>query len=275
MYLQRTIVQETRSDPRLFDRGSGPPLVVVPGVQGRWEWMRPALDALARRCRTVSYSLCGDLGSGRKIDTSIGFENYLRQLDAVLDEAKIERTALCGVSYGGLVALRYAATRPDRISALVLCSAPAPGWTPTAQQQRWVNSPWRSAPAFIITSPGRLIPEIKAALPNWRHAALFAVRHSLRVAAAPMNPALMASRVNWTLRMDFRQDCDNITAPTLVVTGEQELDRVVPVEVTQRYCTLIRRAHYEKIENTGHIGLLTQAERFATLVGNFVNGHSH
>ena len=48
----------------MFDRGSGPPLIVVPGVQGRWEWMQPALIALSRSCRTISYSLCGDIGSG-------------------------------------------------------------------------------------------------------------------------------------------------------------------------------------------------------------------
>ena len=27
----------------MFDRGNGPPVVVVPGLQGRWEWAKPAL----------------------------------------------------------------------------------------------------------------------------------------------------------------------------------------------------------------------------------------
>ena len=52
---------------RIYDQGSGPPLIVVPGVQGRWEWFTPALAALADRCRTISYSLAGDLGSGRRL----------------------------------------------------------------------------------------------------------------------------------------------------------------------------------------------------------------
>lgn len=259
----------------MFDRGSGPPIVVVPGVQGRWEWMAPALDALARRCRTVSYSLCGDFGSGRKLDPAMGFENYLRQLDAVLDEAGLERTALCGVSYGGLVALKYAATRPHRVSGLVLCSAPAPGWVPTEQQQRWVQRPWLSAPAFVVTSPGRLIPEITAALPDWRRALGFTARHALRVAAAPMIPSLMASRVTWTRNMDFTPDCERVQAPTLVVTGEERLDRVVPVQVTRRYATLIRNARYEMIENSGHIGMLTRTDRFAAIVTDFVYAHDH
>jgi len=254
----------------MFDQGSGPPIVVIPGVQGRWEWMRPALDALARECRTVSYSLCGDFGSGRTIDPAIGFENYLQQLDAVLDAAGLRQTALCGVSYGGLVALRYVTTRPHRVSALILSSSPAPGWVPTEQQRRWVSRPWISAPAFIATSPGRLMPEIKAALPEWRGRIAFGARHVIRVAAAPMIPSLMASRVTWTERMDFGPDCANVKAPTLVITGEDELDRVVPVKITCHYAALIAGARHEVIERTGHIGLLTKPERFAHIVAEFL-----
>ena len=260
---------------RRFDRGTGPPIVVVPGVQGRWEWMYPALAELARRCRTVSYSLCGDSGSGRRIDPVLGFDNYLRQLDAVLDETGLERAAICGVSYGGLIALRYAATRPHRVSALILTSSPAPGWVPTAQQQRWIARPWISAPAFVATSPGRLFPEIRAALPRWRQRLAFSVRHVLRVAAAPMKPPLMASRVTWTERTDFGDDCASIRTPTLVITGEEALDRVVPVKVTRRYAGLIGGARYEVIERTGHIGLLTRPDRFAAVVGDFVYANSH
>lgn len=258
----------------MFDRGCGPPVVVVPGVQGRWEWMAPALDALAQRCRTVSYTLGGDAGSERTLDAALGFDTYLRQLDAVLDDRGLERAAVCGVSYGGLIALRYAATRPQRVSALVLCSAPAPGWAPTEQQQRWVQRPWLSAPAFVLTSPGRLLPEIRSALPQWRARTRFTLRHVLRVAAAPMNPSVMAARVTWTQKMDFRPDCDRVTAPTLVITGEEGLDRVVPVPVTRRYCALIADARYEMLERTGHIGLLTRADRFGEIVGEFVHAHS-
>lgn len=226
--------------------------------------MRPALNALALRCRTISYSLRGDSG----------FENYLRQLDGVLDARGLERAAVCGVSYGGLIALRYAATRPHRVSALILCSSPAPGWTPTAQQQRWIARPWFSTPAFVATSPGRLLPEIAAALPRWRDRVAFSLRHVLRVAAAPAWPPLMASRIVWQQRFDFKPDCAKVAAPTLVVSGEEALDRVVPVAVTRTYASLIPTARYAMIEGTGHIGLLTKPGRWAAIVGEFVNSVS-
>ena len=90
----------------MFDRGTGRPLLVIPGVQGRWEWMRPALDALSGSCRTLSYSLCGDLGSGTRMDPSLGFDVFARQIDDVLAQANLARVALCGVSFGGAVAAR-------------------------------------------------------------------------------------------------------------------------------------------------------------------------
>ena len=31
---------------RMIDGNSDSPLVLIPGIQGRWEWMEPAVDAL-------------------------------------------------------------------------------------------------------------------------------------------------------------------------------------------------------------------------------------
>jgi 3-oxoadipate enol-lactonase len=257
----------------IFDRGSGPPVVVIPGLQGRWEWTVPALSHLSGRCRTISYSLCGDIGSSHRLDAELGFENYVRQLDAVLDETGVQRAAICGVSFGGFVAVRYAALRPDRVSALVLVSAPAPGWQPNPQQSRWLSRPWLSAPAFVLTSPTRVWPEISAAIPEWRARVRFFLRQGLRCAAAPMIPGLMASRIRCAAAVDFLTDCQRIDAATLVLSGEEELDRIVPVRSTRSYASLIRRAEYRKLPQTGHMGLLTQPHLFAEAVTSFVYAH--
>jgi pimeloyl-ACP methyl ester carboxylesterase len=257
----------------MFDRGSGPPLIVVPGLQGRWEWAKPALTQLAAKCRTISYSLCGDLGSRRRIDRALGFDNYVRQLDEVFDQAGVERAVLCGVSFGGFVALRYAALRPNRVSGLILASAPGPGWQPNPQQSRWLARPWWSAPAFVLSSPLRLWPELTAAFPAVGHRVGFMARQGIRCAAAPMIPSLMASRIRAAADVDFENDCRCIAMPTLVLTGEEELDRVVPVASTRRYAALIPRAEYQTVRRTGHMGLLTQPGAFAEIVSGFVHAH--
>ena len=259
----------------MFDEGQGPPLVVIPGLQGRWEWATPALRALSRRCRTISYSLCGDIGSRRRFDPALGFDNYVHQLEDVLDRAGVRQAAICGVSFGGLIALRYAATRPDRVSTLVLASAPGPGWRPNEQQARWISRPWWSTPAFVLSSPMRVWPEISAAIPDQRMRLGFLARQTLRCAAAPMIPSLMASRIRCSAPEDFQDDCGGVRSPTLVVTGEPDLDRVVPVSSTRGYVALIRRAEYVMLERTGHMGLLTRPSTFAEVVTDFVHAHHH
>lgn len=259
----------------MFDQGSGTPLVVIPGIQGRWEWMTPTLRELQKRCRAVSYSLCGDAGSGMRFDPALGFSNFLRQLDEILDRTRLERAALCGISYGGFIALRYAATRPERVTSLILASSPSPGWTPNERQQRYVRRPWRSAPAFVVGAPFRLWPEIHAAFDTSRERVAFSVRHAARVVAAPIFPPAMAERVTLQQSMDFAPDCAKVKAPTLVVTGEDDLDRVVPAQVTRRYRQLIPGAGYVQMKRTGHLGMLTHPAQFADIVTGFINANGH
>jgi pimeloyl-ACP methyl ester carboxylesterase len=252
----------------MFDEGSGPAIVVIPGVQGRWEWMRPTLRALATRCRVISYSLDAPSGTA-----DAAFGRSVAQVDAALDAGGIEAAAICGVSFGGLIALKYAAARPERTKALILVSTPSPSWTPSPAQARYLARPWLSAPAFVAGSPFRMWPEIAAAIEGWPSRLWFCAEHAARVAAAPAIPSHMAARINLKGDADLRADCALVRAPTLVVTGDGNLDRVVPVEATREYTRLIEGARHEMMTGTGHIGLVTQPERFARLVGEFVNAH--
>jgi pimeloyl-ACP methyl ester carboxylesterase len=259
----------------MFDEGQGPPVIVVPGVQGRWEWMAPGLRSLAKRCRTISYTLCGDFGSGMKVDPAVGFDNFVRQLDEVLDRAGIQKAAICGVSYGGFIALRYAATRPERVSSVIFVSAPAPGWAPSERQARHIARPWLSTPAFVLSAPLRVWPEIRMAFDSLWSAFRFMARHGLRVLTAPVLPASMAAKVRLQQAIDFGADCARVKMPTLVMTGEEGMDTVVPTDATRRYLDLIPGAQFERLERTGHIGLITRPERFAEIVARFVYASSH
>jgi pimeloyl-ACP methyl ester carboxylesterase len=86
-----------------------------------------------------------------------------------------------------------------------------------------------------------------------------------------MNPPLMASRVVQQQQLDFCPDCACVHAPTLIVTGESDLDRIVPVEDTRRYLDLIPGSKYVRLERTRHLGLVTRPETFASVVGDFVH----
>ena len=111
---------------KIVDKGSGAPLVLVPPLQGRWEYMSGTVDALAGSFRVITFSLCGERGSGLRFDRARGLANFESQVVQALDDRGIDRAVICGVSFGGIVALRVAAAHPQRTAALVLASTPGP-----------------------------------------------------------------------------------------------------------------------------------------------------
>ena len=256
----------------MIDQGSGPPVVLIPGLQGRWEWMRPTVDALARQNRVLSFSLCDEPSSSFRCDTARGFENYVEQVAAVLDRARVDSATVVGVSFGGLIAAEFAARFPDRASALILASALHYGWQPDARARMYLMSPRLLSPLFVATAPGRLNREISAALPDLRDRMRFVAGHGLRVARAPMSPSKMARRVEWAARHQFA-DLRQLQVPALVVTGEPGLDRVVPVEHTRRYLSELPGARHQVLSRTGHLGIVTRPDAFAEMLGKFVDGN--
>ena len=257
---------------RMIDAGSGPPLVLVPGIQGRWEWMEPTVRALAARFRVLSCSLAGEPGSGVDRREGQSFEVQSGIVSRMLDERGIASALVVGVSFGGLVASHLAATRPERVRALVLASAPGPDWAPDARAQRYMRAPILLSPMFVLGAPWRLGPEILAAASS-PSARLAIVRGQLaRVSKAPVRPSLMGERLRLMASTTSRAWCGSIQAPTLVLTGEPELDRVVPVAGTRQYAEVIRNATVVTLPRTGHIGCVTKAEEFAVLIWEFWNG---
>jgi 3-oxoadipate enol-lactonase len=257
---------------KIIEYGSGPPLVLVPGIQGRWEYMRPAIDALSGFFRVLTFPLCGEPDSHCRLDPSRGLDNYSAQVASVLDTKGIDRSAICGVSFGGLVALRFGASHAERTAALVLASTPAPVWRLRRRHQVYARAPWIFGPVFLAESPWRLRAELAAALPDRRHRSTFRRTVLQTFARAPLSLARMAARARLIDGIDMRSDCTAITAPTLIITGEHPLDHVVPANGSSTYTQLIPNAHAVVLERTGHLGSITRPDAFAALVHEFVSG---
>jgi len=252
----------------MLDHGRGIPIVLIPGIQGRWEWMQQAVDALASQNRVITDSFPGEPGSIASINTRRGFDSFIDWLDQLLVKANVDKVSLCGVSYGGWVAVHYAATRPTRISSLTLVSTPSPSWRPPCRIERYLRAPRLMAPAFVVSSPLRLYPEIAVAFPSLRQRLHFGVEYLARVVTSPATPTRMAERVRLAQQIDFEADCSRILAPTQIITGEAALDRVVPVDSSCEYLGTISGSKAVTIENTGHIGIATRPARFAQIVSD-------
>jgi pimeloyl-ACP methyl ester carboxylesterase len=255
---------------QIIDRGSGPPLVLIPGLQGRWEYLRPAVDALSAFFRVLTFSLDDIIHAKTGAVEGRGLDPYADAVAALIAAARVERATICGVSFGGLIAVRFAARYPAHCDALILASTPRPRLRLRPRHEMYLRAPWIFGPIFLAETPFRLNPEICAAIPDAKARRRFSLR-SLRTAiGAPVSLSRMAARARMISTEDVTPDCARITAPTLVVTGEGHLDHVVPVEGSSEYLQLIPNSRAAVIERTGHLGSITRPDAFAAILAAFV-----
>lgn len=250
---------------RLIDTGTGTPLVLVPGIQGRWEYMRPAVDALSAHFRVLTCSL----------DDAPSLETHAAQIAALLDRSGVERAVICGVSFGGMVALQFAASYPERTAFLILASTPAPVFRLRKRHEIYARLPWVFGPLFLAEVPWRLRREIAAALPDRRARRRFRLDALRTFASARLSFSRMAARARLMTAVDLRPVCAKVSARTLIVTGERLLDFVVPVDGSSMYAKLIPNARAVVLERTGHLGSITRPEAFASVIKQFVDHERH
>ena len=248
---------------QIVDRGSGSPLVVIPGIQGRWEWFRPTIDELAKSFRVITFSLCDEPTQPDPLDA------YVDQVVSAMDECGIERAIICGISFGGVVALRVAARHPARTVALVLTSTPDPSWRLRPMHAFFARWPRLCAPLFFLGAPFRLRAEVRGAIPGWRNRLRFACQQAALLVRAPLSPTRMAARAQLLSAAVRGDDSPRVSSPTLVLCGEHGLDHVVPVEGTLEYARLIRGSRSRTLEHTGHLGYLTRPRAFAEALVDF------
>ena len=251
----------------IVDRGTGTPVVLIPGIQGRWEWMRPAVDELSKHCRVITFSLADEPTSGASFDESSGIWSYVQQVNDVMAAADVRTATICGVSFGGLIASSFASRHADKVSGLVLASAIPPSWKPDARAEFFMRAPRLLSPLFCVGSL-RMCPEIFAAKGSWSGAA-FAAQHASTVLANMFSPRLMARRARMVKSLDVERQLADVRCPVLVVTGESSLDRVVPVALTRDYHRIWPHATEAVLPRTGHLGLITRPDEFARLVVSF------
>lgn len=112
--------------------GSGPPLLKAANWMTHLdlEWTTPVwshwLSGLARDRQLIRYDERG-CGMSDWDVPSFTFDDWVDDLDTVVEAAGLDRFPLLGVSQGGAVAVAYAVRRPERVSHLILAGAYARG----------------------------------------------------------------------------------------------------------------------------------------------------
>jgi pimeloyl-ACP methyl ester carboxylesterase len=88
-----------------------------------WRNIAPAITDAGHTAYAVD--MFGHGESDRPFDSDFGIASQAEYLDAAMTALRVARGVLVGVDIGGNVALRLAATRPERVEKLVLINTPA------------------------------------------------------------------------------------------------------------------------------------------------------
>lgn len=100
------------------------PLVLLHGGGGNATMWIYNIAVLAKQFRVYAIDIIGDVGKSAEVRPKYESDGYPNWLEEVFNALKLDRALLCGASFGGWLAQRFALKYPHRIVRLVLL-APA------------------------------------------------------------------------------------------------------------------------------------------------------
>lgn len=235
--------------------GEGPvDLVRVPGFVSNveLEWQMPTVAAFNRRvaefCRLIRFD---KRGTGMSDRVGIApLETRMDDVRAVMDAVGSPRAALLGSSEGGPLSLLFAATYPERTTALILWSAfPRYTWAP--------DYPWGLTPREAQEENDALLrswsdrEELEKAVDAFANTDPDTRRALAAIWRQSASPRDVEALSRMTYELDVRHVLSAITAPTLVMnrTGDDRVN----VEGSRYLAEHIPGARYVEFLGADHV----------------------
>lgn len=208
----------TSHGARLYWRQDGaadkPPLVLLTSIGTDLSLYDPVVPLLTPDFRVIRMDTRGH-GASDAPPGDYSLDLLAEDVLAVMDAASADRASLCGTSLGGMIAMSLAAKAPERVEALVLaCTSPA--MDPAVWTQRLALIRAEGIGAIVEAVLGRFFSDT------------FRVRRPDVVET--VRTGMLAQSVDGycgcgaAIRdMALMERLSAIVAPTLVVTGAQDL----------------------------------------------------
>jgi pimeloyl-ACP methyl ester carboxylesterase len=137
--------------------GKGPDLVLIHGIASNLgQWQLSILPALVEDFRVTMYDLRGH-GYSDMPPEGYALDHMVDDFNGLTDYLRLSRVSIVGHSYGGLVALRYAALHPQRVGKLIIADTAVPSLQPMGQRDGLLGG-WREA----LRQKGLEVPDEKA-----------------------------------------------------------------------------------------------------------------
>jgi 3-oxoadipate enol-lactonase len=245
--------------------GEGAPVVFVHGFTLDRRMWDDQIPAFATQYRTVRYDL---RGFGESTPPRVG-EPYTHadDLHGLLTHLGIERAAVIGLSLGGWVAHEFALTYPESVSALILVDSALRGYLYSAAATATIDAIYR------LGAEGR-IAEARA---GWLADPLFACSQRSPAAAERLERIvedypcwhLLHSDPHPPLEPGAIERLHEITAPTLVVTGEEDIPDMLAI--SDLLAARIPGARKVVLAKAGHMANMDAPDAFNRAVLDFLS----
>jgi 3-oxoadipate enol-lactonase / 4-carboxymuconolactone decarboxylase len=249
-------------------RSEGPadaaPLVLLNSVGSTTEMWTPVLAPLVEQYRVIRIDTRGHGDSPPAPPGTPGaIADLAADVLATLDDIGLDRTALAGLSLGGMVGMWIAAHRPARVSRLaVLCSS---AYVPTGAL--YVER------AAAVRASG-MAPIAEAVVARWLTPGLAerdpALVDMLRTMVVSVDAESYAQCCAAIAALDLRPDLARIAAPTLVIGAAD--DPALPPPQQEEIAAGIVSSRLEIIDDAAHLATVEQPARVAALLLDHFRG---
>jgi len=255
--------------------GEGYPLLFVHGWVSHLEWWSkmPGGEnfvhaSLAQRYRYYRYDARGWGLSDRDV-TSFSLDSKIKDVEAVVADAGLERFAIAAASEGGPTAIKYAVQNPERVSHLILLGTFAHMPMPTAKEEveeiqamlATIKPGWgKDTPAFRQLWTYRFMPDADIEMIRWFN----------ELQRASGSAETVIAVLSETAGTDVRDLLPQVKTPTLVLHSRGDL--AVPFERGREIASMIPGARFVPLESNNHLLLPGEPanEVFTRAVTDFI-----
>lgn len=249
----------------VFDEGAGQPLVFLHGFPLDHTMWRAQIEAFAPRYRVLAPDLRG-FGVSEARGETVTMEDFAYDLLWLLDALGEQRpVALCGLSMGGYIALRFVEKFPSRLDRLVLCDTRAAADSAEAAANRLKTAERVLAAGAEFVAEAMLPKLFGQRTAREQPARVADVR---RVMAVTQPAAIAAAQRGMAQRPDSTALLPTIRTPTLVVVGAE--DAISPPDEMRGMAAAIPGAEFVVIPDAGHMAPLENPAAFNAALAKFL-----
>jgi proline iminopeptidase len=253
--------------------GPATPVIVAnggPGLSHIYMLQNDVWTRLSQHRQIVFYD---QRGTGRskqvKPDAAWGMDAQVADLEAIRARFGFQKFDLVGDSYGGLLAMAYAAAHPEHVEKLVLSDSAAPAWKdivrvlpdvyPDVLERMAVLGPASGANAADQRIRDHFLMLFYSEAN--RDAYLAGVKDLGSV------PEVSAAVQKATTTLDLTPELPKFKFPTMVITGRFDMN-VTPVTAWKIY-KAIPGAKFVVFERSGHLPSYEEPDKYVKVVDAF------